>query len=120
MDEIKPQSSVVKTNEILLKENGEWLHFAMPHHIMIAKKLTEVLPALRQIEQLVKGNGWYAAGFLSYEAASAFESGLQTHASTALLGEHSSLRPAPTNDFPHLWFGLYPRPRLVALPKPLQ
>lgn len=120
MDEIKPQSSSIKTNEILLKDNGEWLHFARPHHIVMAKKLNEVLPALHEMERLVKANDWHAAGFLSYEAASAFEHGLQTHASTALLDEHSSLRSARTTDFPYLWFGLYPRPRVVTLPKPVQ
>src|SRR5688572_2645376 len=120
MDEIKPQSSFIKTNEILLKENGEWLHFAMPHHIIIAQKLEDVLPALREIERLIKVNTWYAAGFLSYEAASAFESGLQTHALTGSLSEHSSLRSARTSDFPYLWFGLYARPRVVTLPKPVQ
>jgi para-aminobenzoate synthetase / 4-amino-4-deoxychorismate lyase len=120
MDKIKPQSSMVGTNEILLKENGQWLHFALPHQLISAETLEEVLPALRELERLVNANAWYAAGFLSYEAASAFEHGLQTHASLARLNEHSSIRSAPAIDFPYLWFGLYPRPRRVALPKPAQ
>jgi len=81
MDEIKPQSVFIKTNEVLLKENGEWLHFAMPHHIIIAEKLEEVLPALHETEQLIKVNDWYAAGFLRYEAATAFDTNLETLAS---------------------------------------
>jgi len=128
MDKIKPQTVFVKTNEILLKENSEWLHFAMPHHIVIAEKLADVLPMLREIERLIKANDWYAAGFLSYEAASAFESALQNRAPNKASGRceqsdeylSSSAIEARTTDFPYLWFGLYSEPRLVALPKPIQ
>jgi len=126
MDEIKPQSVFIKTNEILLKENGEWLHFAMPQQIIVAEKLEEVLPALREIEQLIKVNDWYAAGFLSYEAASAFDTNLQTHTSNLLRNEHAPLphrEPSHVEqfyNFPHLWFGLYSEPRVVTLPKPVQ
>jgi para-aminobenzoate synthetase / 4-amino-4-deoxychorismate lyase len=120
MDEIKPQSVLIKTNEILLKESGEWLHFAIPHQILMAKSLKEVLPALHEMERLVESNNWYAAGFLSYEAASAFEHGLRTHASTTRLNEYSSIHSTSTDDFPYLWFGLYPRPRVVTMPKPVQ
>jgi para-aminobenzoate synthetase/4-amino-4-deoxychorismate lyase len=126
MDEIKPQSVFIKTNEILLKENGEWLHFAMPQHIIVAEKLEDVLSALRETEQLIKVNDWYAAGFLSYEAASAFDINLQTHASNSLSNEHSSLslqEPSHSeqfDNFPYLWFGLYLEPRVVKLPEPVQ
>jgi len=126
MDEIKPHRAFVKPNEILLKENGEWLHFAMPHHIIVAEKLEEVLPALREIERLITASDWYAAGFLSYESASAFDANLRTHASKSLLNEQSSLlfrEPGHSEqfvNFPYLWVGLYPEPRLVALPKQIQ
>lgn len=98
MDTIEPQ-----INEILLRENNAWLHFANPHHVISAWALEGVNPALREIERLTQANGWYAAGFLSYEAAPAFDRALQTH---------------PETGFPHLWFGLYPEPRVVTLPKP--
>jgi para-aminobenzoate synthetase/4-amino-4-deoxychorismate lyase len=104
MNRIKPQRVLVKTNETLLKENGEWLHFSEPHRIITAEKLEDVLPALLEIEQLIKVNSWYAAGFLSYEAASTFEPALQTK---------------PEIGFPYLWFGLYSEPRAIALPKPV-
>ncbi|HQU36495.1 MAG TPA: aminodeoxychorismate synthase component I, partial [Anaerolineales bacterium] len=99
-----------------------------------ADQLHDVLPALREIEDAVN-DGFYAAGFLSYESAPAFDaahlttetfrperSGAQSkdtlapHASTSLLQDHSSLRSAW--DFPYLWFGLYPQPRLISLPQP--
>ncbi|RPJ24709.1 MAG: aminodeoxychorismate synthase component I [Chloroflexi bacterium] len=101
----------VKTNELLLRENGSWLHFTGAQQVVVAQELDEVLPALREIERLVKAKGWYAAGFLSYEAASVFDPAFQTRASIA---QHS----ARATEFPYLWFGLYPKPRLIDLPKP--
>ena len=46
-------------------------------------------------------NGLYAAGFVSYEAAPAFDPALTTH---------------PPDDFPLAWFGLYPAPCRIADP----
>ena len=90
-----------KTNEAIIRENDEWLYFSNPHQIITAEKLEDVLPALREIERLIAFNHWHAAGFLSYETASAFDSALQTK---------------PGAGFPYLWFGLYPEPRIVTLP----
>jgi len=109
MDPIYSDETFIQTNEVLLHENGYWLHFREPQRIIIAKELEEVLPALHEIEQLIKIKGWYAAGFLSYEAASAFDSALRTH--TARSSAYSSA-------LPYLWFGLYPQPLIIALPKP--
>jgi para-aminobenzoate synthetase / 4-amino-4-deoxychorismate lyase len=92
-----------KKNEVLLKENHEWLYFSNPHQFITAEKPEDVLPALREIEKLIALNDWYAAGFLSYEAASAFDSVLQTQ---------------PGTGFPYLWFGLYPEPHIVTIPRP--
>jgi para-aminobenzoate synthetase/4-amino-4-deoxychorismate lyase len=98
MRPIEPQK-----NEVLLRENNRWLYFTQPHQIIQANTLSEVLPALRQIQDLVESKDWHAAGFLSYEAAPAFDDALQTR---------------PLTGFPLLWFGLYPPPRLVSLPEP--
>ncbi len=94
---------MIETNEILLRDGKSWLHFINPHRVIVANHLQDVLPALRDIEDLVKDNAWHAAGFLSYESASAFDAAHRTHASA---------------DFPLVWFGLYPKPRLIALPEP--
>ena len=126
METIKPQSALVKTNEALLMADGEWLCFSEPRQIVGVERLEDVLPALREIERLVQEKSWYAAGFLSYEAAPAFDPALRTRASflrhaqddAALLDEHSSLRSARDIGFPYLWFGLYPKPRPVSLPRP--
>ena len=116
MDKIKPQIGPVNKNEVLLKENGEWLHFSNPYQLIVVENLQAILPALQDIEKLVLANQWYAAGFLSYEAAPAFDSAFRTPASLAGLDEGPNLRSA--RGFPYLWFGLYPEPRVVRLPKP--
>ena len=65
-------------------------------------------------KDFIKTNGWYAAGFLSYEAASAFEPAIQTRASHV----PASPRGVRVMDFPYLWFALYPKPQSVTLPEP--
>jgi para-aminobenzoate synthetase/4-amino-4-deoxychorismate lyase len=101
MDKIKPQIKRIKELEVLLRDADGWLHFSNPYRLIISKDLDQVLPAMQEIERLVREKGWYAAGFLSYEAAPAFDPALVTFA---------------TPGFPYLWFGLYPQPRSVALP----
>ncbi len=103
MDNIKPRIDQVYKNEVLLKDHDHWLHFSAPHRSIVAENLDDVLPALHEIESLVQANGWHAAGFLSYEAASAFDPAHRTR---------------PTSGFPYLWFGIYPQPRSVQLPDP--
>ena len=92
---------MVKQNEVLLKHKDEWLYFSKPHEIIVVSKLEDVPKALNEVERLVEERGWHAAGFLSYEAARAFDPALLTHEG---------------NMFPYLWFGLYPQPRIVPLP----
>src|SRR5688572_21098817 len=120
MENIKPQSTLIKSNEMLLKENGEWLHFSRPRQVVIAEKLADILPALREIEQLIQIHNQYAAGFLSYEAASAFGPEIQTR---AVKFPQKGQRPKPEDEaqqdgFPYVWFGIYPKPRPVLLPHP--
>ena len=103
MDKTSSQNTFVRTNEVLLKEGDQWLHFSHPHRVIFAQKLEDVIPALREVERLVEINEWHAAGFVSYEAATAFDSILHT---------------LPDIGFPLLWFGLYPGPRQVTLPEP--
>jgi para-aminobenzoate synthetase/4-amino-4-deoxychorismate lyase len=118
MNDIKPQGGEIRENEVLLKENGQWLYFAEPQQIITAQTLDDVFPALYEIERLTQVDGWYAAGFLSYEAAPAFDPAFQTRAERS---DERSLRnavEARTVGFPYLWFGIYSEPRTVPLPKP--
>jgi para-aminobenzoate synthetase/4-amino-4-deoxychorismate lyase len=93
----------INENEVLLRDREHWLHFHHPHKIILSESLDTVIPALSELERLVEENGWYAAGFLSYESASAFDPALPSK---------------PIGGFPYLWFGLYPKPNPVDLPAP--
>jgi para-aminobenzoate synthetase/4-amino-4-deoxychorismate lyase len=97
-------NSVSKDQVILHNAaTGRWLCFEAPYRIVTARCPDEILPALNQIEVLISSRRWFAAGFIGYEAASAFDPALRTH-----LG----------GDLPLLWFGLYPAPKEVDLPTP--
>jgi para-aminobenzoate synthetase / 4-amino-4-deoxychorismate lyase len=97
--EIISRDSVVLYNTVI----GRWLCFRAPQQIVAASRLDEVLPALKRIEALVNRYRWYAAGFISYEAAKAFDKAFYTR---------------PTTEFPLLWFGLYNTPEEFELPDP--
>ena len=67
--------------------------------VLAATALSEVLPVIEQLEAMLQ-RGFYAAGFVSYEAAPAFD--------PALHAPHIS-------DFPLCWFGIYSRPQPLDL-----
>ena len=89
-------------NQVVIHDaqNKQWLKFSQPIAVVRTNKITEVLPCLEEVNRLVQQQLW-GAGFLSYEAASAFDSVLLTHQPT---------------DFPLLWFGLYSSPEIITLP----
>ncbi len=94
-------------NRCLLHDRttGHWLAFRDPVRIVVATTPSEVLPALDLIEQLVNSGHLHAAGFITYEAAPAFDPALK-------------VRP-DASGFPLLWFGLYREPEtLDSLPLP--
>ncbi len=86
---------MILKDEVLLKQNEEWLHFENPQRVICAEHPDLVRGALREVERLVEQKGWHAAGFVSYEAAPAFDSALHV---------------LSNGDFPLLWFGLYLEP----------
>jgi len=94
---------LIEKEEVLLKDNNQWLHFAKPYRVISTNNIEEVRGLLREVEKLVNTNRWHAAGFISYEAAPAFDSALHVLNAGA---------------FPLLWFGVYPEPRPVELPLP--
>lgn len=61
-----------------------WLRYENPMEIVCAETLEQVLPALERIEKQVD-RGLIAVGYLSYEAAPAFDSALHCHAGDAPL-----------------------------------
>lgn len=59
--------------------NDEWLVFAEPVDLMQARDPGDVLPVLIEVERRVNQEDLYAAGFVSYEAASGFDPAYVTH-----------------------------------------
>ncbi|NOX64155.1 MAG: aminodeoxychorismate synthase component I [Chloroflexi bacterium] len=79
-----------------------WLRFENPQMVVEANNPGQVMDALAKVENATS-RGLWAAGFISYEAAPAFDRALTTH--------------PPRPDLPLLWFGLYNAPQpLDALP----
>jgi para-aminobenzoate synthetase/4-amino-4-deoxychorismate lyase len=72
--------------------SGKWRLFERPSEIVTASDIDDVVPALQKIHDDCTRQERYAAGFLSYEAAPAFDPALKT--------QHAA-------DFPLLWFGVY-------------
>lgn len=68
--------------------------FTEPIEVISCNSLNKVRPSLNIIERLLE-KGYFAAGFVSYEAGFAFEDALQGKAGYV---------------FPLLWFGIYKRP----------
>jgi para-aminobenzoate synthetase / 4-amino-4-deoxychorismate lyase len=81
--------------------SGRWLRFTQLREVVTARTLADVAPGLRRVEQAVLKDGHYAAGFISYEAAPAFEDSLVVN---------------DDGHFPLLWFGLYAGVEEVELP----
>lgn len=71
--------------------DSEWIEFKNPIDEYRANSLEDVIPTLNSIDEKL-GDNIYVVGFISYEAASAFDPALKTKESTA---------------FPLCWFGLY-------------
>lgn len=71
------------------------LTFLNPIHIISAYSLEEVIPSIEQLQDFLQA-GYYVAGWLSYEAAPAFLSNIQS---------------SKGSDVPYLWFGVYDEPK---------
>jgi para-aminobenzoate synthetase/4-amino-4-deoxychorismate lyase len=92
--------------KVLLQESDDtgksrWLEFSSPARILIARQLNEILPALEELDAAIK-RGYWAAGFIAYEAAPAFDPALRTR------------QPGP---LPLLWFGLYRKRQVRITPE---
>ncbi|MCC7299781.1 MAG: aminodeoxychorismate synthase component I [Verrucomicrobia bacterium] len=84
--------------KVLLQYADQWLSFSEPVEVLTARTPDEVFQALEKIE----ASGLWAAGFISYEAAGAFDDALKTHSPGSL---------------PLLQFGLFRNADTVQLPK---
>ena len=86
-------------NRVLLHDptRGLWLRFDDAEEIVVARTVGQVLPALRRVEEHADASGW-AAGFVSYDAAPAFD-------------RANCVRPGVVA--PLVWFGLFDRPTIL-------
>ena len=75
----------------VVRSGDQWLRFTRATKIFTSRNREEVVGILERVQQAV-GSGQYAAGFLAYEAAGAFDNALVTH---------------DPHDFPLIWFGIY-------------
>jgi para-aminobenzoate synthetase/4-amino-4-deoxychorismate lyase len=83
--------------------DNRWLSFTNPVEVVSAAHPGDIQPALARVERLVQQQGLWAAGFLAYESAPAFDPAMQTHTGGGM---------------PLLWFGLYANPTPAHLPDP--
>lgn len=71
-----------------------WRLFRRPALVLAAHSIEEVAPAIEEAERHAAAGGW-AAGFVAYEAAPAFDAALRIQ--------------RPVEGLPLAWFGLYDR-----------
>ncbi|MGG0718503.1 aminodeoxychorismate synthase component I [Robertmurraya massiliosenegalensis] len=69
--------------------------FCEPEKIITTQLIEEVLPCLRKVEEAVE-QGYYAAGFLTYESAPAFDSAFKVKKGSKM---------------PLLWFAIFTEPK---------
>ncbi|MFN2138383.1 MAG: chorismate-binding protein, partial [Candidatus Promineifilaceae bacterium] len=100
MSRIAPDSLVRSAGtgdgRVVLQDSRRTLLFEDPVEIITIMAPQDVESALAFIDSAVYDRGLYAAGYLSYEASSAFD-----------LAAHD----APADELPLLWFGLYHQAR---------
>lgn len=91
----KPRA--VKSGEALIRDPSRhlWLRFRKPVDRIVCTEADEIRPALKWLQKQVEGSRLYAAGFLSYDAAPAFD---------------EALRASRDPRIPLLAFSLYPEP----------
>lgn len=83
-----------------------WLFFGDPIEVIQATSLAGVRPTLQRVERAVMDRGLYAAGFIAFDAAPAFD--------PAMRAQHGS-------ETPLIWFGLFDPPEVWrALPDAAQ
>lgn len=98
----------MKPGQVIIQDRtddaeGRWLYFAEPAEVAETYRVDEVLVKLAAVEKAVE-RGLHAAGFISYEAAPAFD---------------TAFRVRPPSPLPLLWFGLYRKvEKLQKLPLP--
>lgn len=68
------------TRCLLRNNDTEWFLFREPRTVLTARSIADVVPMLARAEEFVTKQNGYAAGYIAYEAAPAFDGALQTRA----------------------------------------
>jgi len=89
-------------------EHGRWLAFSTAAAELSAERPEAVVACLEEVARRVEVDGLWAAGFVAYEAAPAFDAAL------------AAREPEPEAGLPLAWFGLFPEPDEVAGPNELR
>ncbi|HEY5910227.1 MAG TPA: aminodeoxychorismate synthase component I [Verrucomicrobiae bacterium] len=79
-----------------------WLRFRRLLEIFEARSIPEVMPLLARVQEEVERRPCFAVGFVSYEAAPAFDPAFKVVAD---------------RHFPLAWFGLFEKPEVVSGPE---
>lgn len=89
---------------VILRNRSDWLVFTDPLEVLTAWQPEDVLPAMIEAEKRVDNDNLFAAGFISYEAASGFDPAYKTNDRGQLplvcLGLFA--KPQSKNDLEHL------------------
>ena len=78
----------------------KWLLFPAPHKIYETQNINEVLHILEKLDQHIKKDKYYVAGFITYAAAPAFD---------------ESMKVKPNVILPLICFGIYSKPYVIDL-----
>jgi len=81
---------------------SQWLEFTAPVEIVSTTKIEDVQSCLDLLENRIQEEKLYGAGFITYDAAPAFDDALVVHAADRL---------------PLVHFGLYESPNILTLPE---
>lgn len=90
-------------SEVVLYNPGRkgYLYFQQPETVLSTGRLEDIPAILHEVEQQVNRRGRFAAGFLSYEAAPAFDRAFR-------------VRTPSDSNFPLVWFGIYAQPEFLS------
>ena len=95
----------------LIQHGNDWLRFAEPVEILTARTPDEVAGCLERIET----SGLWAAGFISYEAAGAFDDALSVFGGSRSTATTDGVEAVPP--VPLLCFGLFRNAEKVGTPR---
>lgn len=87
-------------------EHRHWLHFQSPRQVFTTTSVDEVVSLLERVEQCCSTDNVWAVGWISYEAAPAFDHSLHTHQDST---------------FPKVWFATFSNPTILKeLPRTIE